>query len=60
MGRFAGPAHWRKLLRCNNVTQHDVRTITPEQVLALLFPEPAKSGGPGSSVTAFVQVRRAA
>jgi hypothetical protein len=30
-------------------------TITPEQVLALLFPEPAKSGAVGSSVTAFVQ-----
>jgi hypothetical protein len=30
-------------------------TITPEQVLALLFPEPAKSGSAGSSVTAFVQ-----
>lgn len=30
-------------------------TITPEQVLALLFPEPAKAGGPGSSVTAFVE-----
>jgi hypothetical protein len=29
--------------------------ITPEQVLALLFPEPAKAGGAVSSVTAFVQ-----
>jgi len=28
-------------------------TITPEEVIALLFPEPASSGNPSSSVTAF-------
>jgi len=30
-------------------------TITPEEVIALLFPEPATSGNPSSSVTAFVR-----
>ena len=32
-----------------------VRTITPEEVLALLFPEPASAGNPAASVTAFVR-----
>jgi hypothetical protein len=30
-------------------------TIIPEEVLALLFPEPAAAGHPSSSVTAFVR-----
>lgn len=30
-------------------------TISPDEVLALLFPEPASSGNPSSSVTAFVR-----
>jgi hypothetical protein len=30
-------------------------TISPEEVLALLFPEPASAGNPTSSVTAFVR-----
>ena len=30
-------------------------TISPEEVLALLFPEPASSGNPSLSVTAFVR-----
>jgi len=30
-------------------------TIIPEEVLALLFPEPASAGNPSSSVTAFVR-----
>ena len=30
-------------------------TITPDEVLALLFPEPAASGNPSPSVTAFVR-----
>jgi hypothetical protein len=30
-------------------------TISPGEVLALLFPEPASSGNPSSSVTAFVR-----
>ena len=30
-------------------------SITAEEVLALLFPEPAASGNPSSSVTAFVR-----
>lgn len=29
--------------------------ITPEEVLALLFPEPASAGNPAASVTAFVR-----
>jgi hypothetical protein len=30
-------------------------TVSPEEVLALLFPEPASSGNPSASVTAFVR-----
>jgi hypothetical protein len=30
-------------------------TISPEEVLALLFPEPASAGSPIASVTAFVR-----
>jgi hypothetical protein len=30
-------------------------TNTPEEVLALLFPEPASAGNPSSSVTAFIR-----
>ena len=30
-------------------------TITPEEVLALLFPELASAGNPAASVTAFVR-----
>ena len=30
-------------------------TITPEEVLALLFPEPASAGNPTPAVTAFVR-----
>ena len=30
-------------------------TISPEEVLALLFPEPASAGNPSLSVTAFVR-----
>ena len=30
-------------------------TITPEEVLALLFPEPVAAGNPAASVTAFVR-----
>ena len=30
-------------------------TTIPEEVLALLFPEPATAGNPSSSVTAFVR-----
>ena len=29
--------------------------ISPEEVLALLFPEPAKGGQPANTVTAFVR-----
>jgi hypothetical protein len=31
------------------------QTISAEEVLALLFPEPASSGNPSASVTAFVR-----
>lgn len=31
------------------------QTISAEEVLALLFPEPAASGNPSSAVTAFVK-----
>jgi hypothetical protein len=59
MAANAGPARWHAscyLLpreHLHETTMSD--TISPEEVLALLFPEPASAGSPSLSVTAFVR-----